>query len=99
MYGFGSAAGAHCGRKANRLCCAPCYLPDLIVTVPRSAVPSPIQQCPVCGADNQCAPAACGRFEVDCWCRHQPVSASVRATLPAAQRGTACLCPACAKVP
>lgn len=53
-------------------------------------------RCPLCGADNQCAPARCGSFEVECWCRTVQIAPQVLAQIPEQQRGLACLCPRCA---
>jgi len=60
--------------------------------------PQPLRaaDCPLCGAANGCAVALCGRFEVDCWCRHETVRPEALARVPPALRGRACLCPACA---
>ncbi|MFO6419785.1 cysteine-rich CWC family protein [Hylemonella sp. W303a] len=58
--------------------------------------PLPNLTCPLCGGDNQCAPANTGSFQVDCWCRTAPVPSDALARVPAEQRGLACLCPRCA---
>ena len=58
--------------------------------------PNSITECPLCGNNNRCAPAQAGSFEVDCWCMHTPVSRDALARLPDAERGKACICPACA---
>ncbi|MCH8500014.1 MAG: cysteine-rich CWC family protein [Marinobacter sp.] len=55
-----------------------------------------ITECPLCGNSNHCAPAQAGSFDVDCWCMHTPVSREALARLPDAERGKACICPACA---
>ena len=60
------------------------------------ATPLPNLRCPLCGGPNGCAPAACGRFEVDCWCRAVRIEAAVLARVPEAARGLECLCRACA---
>lgn len=52
--------------------------------------------CPLCGGPNGCAPAACGRFDVDCWCTGVRFAPAALARVPEAQRGKACLCRACA---
>ena len=57
--------------------------------------PLPAFACPLCGAANGSAVALCGRFEVDCWCRHETVRPEALARVPAALRARACLCPAC----
>jgi hypothetical protein len=61
--------------------------------------PLPNRDCPLCGGPNGCAPAACGSFEVDCWCRRVRIDAAVLASVPEAARGRACLCRACATAP
>ncbi|MBL8303119.1 MAG: cysteine-rich CWC family protein [Ideonella sp.] len=60
--------------------------------------PSPLanHRCPLCGGPNACAPAACGRFDVDCWCREASFGAALLARVPAAARGLACVCKRCA---
>jgi GNAT superfamily N-acetyltransferase len=59
-------------------------------------VPQPHRRCPLCGQPNDCAPAACGRFDVDCWCTSSAVSAQALARVSASQQGQACLCARCA---
>ena len=60
--------------------------------------PVPLQNpsCPLCGGPNGCAPAACGRFDVDCWCSRTRIPAEVLARIPADQRMKACVCARCA---
>ena len=58
--------------------------------------PVPQLACPLCGGPNDCLPARCGSFEVACWCRAASFGAGLLARVPAAQRGLACLCAACA---
>ena len=58
--------------------------------------PAPQLTCPLCGASNGGAPAQCGSFEVACWCRAARFDARLLARVPAAQRGLACICAACA---
>ena len=53
--------------------------------------------CPLCGQPNACAAVACGRFDVDCWCRSLSFSRELLARVPAAQAGRACICRACAE--
>ena len=59
-------------------------------------VPLPALACPLCGGPNGCAPAACGRFDVDCWCSRTRIAAEVLARIPADQRMKACVCARCA---
>jgi hypothetical protein len=59
--------------------------------------PVPVHTCPLCGAENRCAVAAAGRFDVPCWCSAVAFDAAALARVPPAQRGRACLCPACAR--
>lgn len=61
-----------------------------------AGTPLPNRDCPLCGGPNACAPAACGSFEVDCWCRSVSIDAARLAAVPEAARGRACLCRACA---
>ncbi|WPB57229.1 cysteine-rich CWC family protein [Xylophilus sp. GOD-11R] len=56
--------------------------------------------CPLCGRLNGCAqpganPAACAS-RLDCWCRTSRIAPAVLARIPAAERGLACICKACA---
>lgn len=60
------------------------------------AQPLPALECPVCGLANQCAAAAAGRFDVDCWCTQVTISPVALARVPAQARDRACLCPGCA---
>jgi hypothetical protein len=53
-------------------------------------------QCPLCGASNDCAAARNGTFETPCWCAGASIDAALLACVPAAQRGRACVCAACA---
>ena len=55
----------------------------------------PHSTCPLCGGANACAPAACGRLDVDCWCRRERFGPELLARVPTAERGRACICPAC----
>ncbi|MGQ0655092.1 MAG: cysteine-rich CWC family protein [Betaproteobacteria bacterium] len=52
--------------------------------------------CPVCGASNQCAVAATGRFDTPCWCKNVTFSTNALVRVPEEKRGKACLCPRCA---
>ena len=53
--------------------------------------------CPLCGEPNACAPVACGRFDVRCWCQDVVIAPAALARLPADQRDKACLCRRCAE--
>ncbi|WP_428423213.1 cysteine-rich CWC family protein [Methylibium sp.] len=64
-----------------------------------STAPLRTVDCPVCGGPNACAVAAVGSFDVDCWCRRVRIDPATLASLPPAQRGTACLCRGCAEAP
>ncbi|MDZ7858232.1 cysteine-rich CWC family protein [Sphaerotilus sp.] len=59
--------------------------------------PLPACHCPLCGGPNGCAPALSGTFDSPCWCTTVEMPAKVLARLPAAQRGQACICRACAE--
>lgn len=59
-------------------------------------VPLANHRCPLCGGPNGCAPAACGRFDVACWCTELRIPSATLARVPEGQRGLACLCAACA---
>jgi hypothetical protein len=63
---------------------------------PPPLLPLPAHTCPLCGGPNGCAPAACGRFDVDCWCSRARIPADVLARIPAEQRNRACVCARCA---
>lgn len=52
--------------------------------------------CPLCGQANQCAIAA-GQPAESCWCMRADISRQVLARIPEAQRGKACICPACGR--
>ena len=52
--------------------------------------------CPLCGQPNQCAIAA-GRPAHSCWCMTAAIPAEALAAIPAAERGKACICPACGR--
>ena len=56
--------------------------------------PLPNLRCPLCGAPNQCAPAASGTFDTPCWCKD--VKMDPKAIAAAGDKRDACLCPACA---
>lgn len=57
--------------------------------------PLPTLQCPLCGGPNECAPAACGRFDVDCWCTQARIPDALLAQVPPEKKGKACICPTC----
>lgn len=63
----------------------------------RPAAPLPATGCPLCGGPNGCAPAVSGSFDSPCWCTAVAISPEVLARVPAAQRGQACICRACAE--
>ncbi|HWS75979.1 MAG TPA: cysteine-rich CWC family protein, partial [Quisquiliibacterium sp.] len=54
-------------------------------------LPKPDGACPVCGGPNGCAPAACGSFDVDCWCTRTSFAPGALERVPAELRGEACL--------
>ena len=60
---------------------------------PETVEPTPAA-CPLCGQPNQCAIVA-GRPAHSCWCMTAAISAEALAAIPAADRGKACICPAC----
>jgi diamine N-acetyltransferase len=58
--------------------------------------PLPALLCPLCGRANECAVAAAGRFDIPCWCSGVAIDPAALARIAPADRGRACLCPACA---
>jgi len=66
---------------------------------PVAIPPAPAHRCPRCGQPNACAPARSGDFATPCWCTAVTVRDDVLASLPAADRGRACLCQHCATTP
>jgi Cysteine-rich CWC len=74
-------------------------MPDeALHTGPRVAsAPAGQPLCPLCGGPNACMPAACGHFDVPCWCREASFAPVLLARIPPAQRGLACICAACAE--
>ena len=54
--------------------------------------------CPLCGGDNQCAPAASGSFNTECWCTKATIDPAAIARIPSDQLRKTCLCPRCAGV-
>ncbi|WP_284409431.1 cysteine-rich CWC family protein [Acidovorax sp. SUPP3334] len=67
-------------------------------SAPPSSFAADPSRCPLCGQRNACAITA-GAPAADCWCMAAPVSPEALARLAPAQRGVACLCPACAAGP
>ena len=65
--------------------------------MPAPPAPDPTR-CPLCGLGNGCAmeaERATGRPQPPCWCRSADFSPSLRARVPAAARGLACICARC----
>jgi len=56
------------------------------------------QQCPACGALNQCSLADPRSATQACWCYSVTIDPAVLQALPAELRDKACLCPRCAAV-
>lgn len=57
-------------------------------------------RCPLCGADNRCAVELAritGEAQPRCWCMDAHFTPSLRATIPEAARGKACLCAQCVR--
>jgi len=57
-------------------------------------------RCPLCGADNRCAielEQATGVAQPPCWCMDAHFTPALRATIPEAARGKACLCARCVR--
>lgn len=57
-------------------------------------------RCPLCGQPNRCAleqERANGQTQAPCWCTQPRFDAELLARLPAAARGAACICRACAE--
>jgi len=61
--------------------------------------PLPATRCPLCGGDNDCAPATGGTFDRRCWCEDVSFAQAVLDSIPAAARGRACVCRLCATTP
>ena len=55
-------------------------------------------RCPLCNAENHCAISA-GESLQSCWCQTAVVAPEALASLPEAERGVRCICPACARGP
>ena len=59
--------------------------------------PAPAAACPLCGGANACAMAAgVGADGPPCWCVAATFGDALLARVPAAARGRACICAACA---
>jgi hypothetical protein len=59
--------------------------------------PVPAGACPLCGGANACVMAAGGGADGSpCWCVAATFSDALLARVPAAARGRACICAACA---
>jgi len=56
----------------------------------------PHHECPLCGGPNDCAAACSGDLSTPCWCRGATFAPDLLARIPAADRGRACICAACA---
>ena len=57
------------------------------------------RRCPLCGQGNGCAmeaQRATGLTQPPCWCTQVDFEREVLAQIPAAARGLACICQACA---
>lgn len=65
--------------------------------------PSPDPRaCPLCGAGNRCAMEAekeSGLKQPPCWCTQVDFNREALDAIPAAARGQACICQACATRP
>ena len=61
------------------------------------AAPLPAPACPLCGQPNACAAARTGSFDTPCWCADVTFTPALLVRVPEAQRGTACICRACAE--
>ena len=67
---------------------------------PSTGRPPEPTRCPLCGQPNLCAmevERASGQQQPPCWCVALRFEAAVLDRVPAAARGTACLCRACAR--
>ncbi|WP_373280224.1 cysteine-rich CWC family protein [Leeia oryzae] len=58
-------------------------------------IPESSTTCPLCGGNNQCAPAICGRLDVDCWCSDKTFPPALLAQVPADLKHKVCICAAC----
>ncbi len=57
------------------------------------------EKCPLCGQPNRCAmelEKETGLAQPPCWCTTIAFDKTVLAQIPAASRGVACICAACA---
>ncbi|MFN7724124.1 MAG: cysteine-rich CWC family protein [Rubrivivax sp.] len=59
-------------------------------------LPISASACPLCGQGNACQMAAGGDVQ-SCWCQSAHFSTDLLARVPAAARGRACICAACAQ--
>ncbi len=62
--------------------------------------PTDATRCPLCGQPNRCAQEierATGQAQPPCWCTQLRFDDALLARLPAAARGTACICRTCAE--
>ncbi len=66
---------------------------------PQTLTPAQRQTCPLCGGPNGCAPAACGRTDMPCWCTTVAFNPASLAQVPEALRNLVCLCRRCAEAP
>jgi len=67
---------------------------DAAAGAPAGRVPAAV--CPLCGGANACAMAAGGADGSPCWCVAATFGDALLARVPAAARGRACICAACA---
>ncbi|MDQ8017274.1 MAG: cysteine-rich CWC family protein [Bordetella sp.] len=69
-------------------------------TPPRATAPAvDPSRCPLCGQGNGCAEEAAratGQPQPPCWCMTAEFPPALRAEVPQAARGQACICAACA---
>lgn len=69
--------------------------------MPAPATPDP-RNCPLCGQANLCAMEAerlTGMKRGPCWCTQMDFNRAALERIPAAARGKACICQACATTP
>lgn len=67
---------------------------------PSSPTAADPTRCPLCGADNRCAmelEKASGEAQPPCWCHDERFTPELLARIPAAARGSACLCQRCVR--
>lgn len=53
-------------------------------------------ECPLCGADNECAVAA-GRAPETCWCQEAEISKASLSAVPEEAVNKVCICPRCGR--